>query len=69
MGKLYKRPSKLRRSTPKSGKEVQIPPGVDMEAGDDIEMYYNGFVLIVPKGTEVDEKILEKIVKLPQKGK
>ena len=58
---IYKRPYRVRRATLR-GKEVTIPPEVQLQAGDEVTVYYDGFVLIVPKGVTVDEGLLRQSV-------
>ncbi len=56
---IYKRPYRIRRATV-SGKEVTVPPGTKLQAGDEVTVYYDGFVLVVPRGMTVDEELLRQ---------
>lgn len=60
---IYKHPYKVRRAALR-GKEVTIPSGATPEPGDTVIAFYDGFVLYVPKGTRVDEKLLREAIQL-----
>ncbi len=63
MGDLFKKPTKIRRAAQR-GKEITIPPEADLQVGDEVLLLSNGFVLIVPKGTKVDEALLERAIQI-----
>ena len=58
---IYKRPYRIRRAT-LSGKEVTVPPEARLQPGDEVTVYYDGFVLVVARGVKVDEDLLRKSV-------
>ncbi len=58
---IYKRPYRIRRAT-LSGKEVTVPPEARLQPGDEVTVYYDGFLLVVPKGAKVDEDLLRQSV-------
>lgn len=59
---IYKRPYRVRRAAAR-GKEITIPSEVALEPGDTVVAFYNGFVLFVPKGTQVNETLLRKAIR------
>jgi len=61
VGEIYKRPYRIRKATIR-GKEVTVPPEADLNPGDNVTVYYDGFLLVVPKGVTVDEVLLRKSV-------
>lgn len=61
VGEIYKRPYRIRKATIR-GKEVTVPPEADLHPGDDVTVYYAGFLLVVPKGVMVDEVLLRQSV-------
>jgi len=63
MGELFKKPSKIRKAAQR-GKEITIPPEADLQIGDEVLLFSNGFVLIVPRGTKVNEKLLERAIQV-----
>lgn len=63
MGKLFNKPSKIRKAAQR-GKEITIPPEADLQIGDEVILFSNGFVLIVPKGSKVNEKLLERAIQV-----
>ena len=63
MGELYKQPSKIRKISQR-GKGITIPPKAEFYPGDEVIQFYDGFVLIVPKGAVVDEEILRRAIKV-----
>lgn len=63
MGELFKKPSRVRKAAQR-GKEITIPPEADLKIGDEVLLFSNGFVLIVPKGTKVNEKLLERAIQV-----
>lgn|GEM_PF-4859624 len=45
------------------GKEVTIPPDMsNLQPGDTVIAFYDGFVLYVPMGTQVDEALLRRAI-------
>jgi len=60
---IFRRPYRVRRAA-RWGKEITIAPGAKLEPGDEVVQWYDGFVLIVPQGAMVDEKILRRAIKL-----
>ena len=63
MGEIFKRPYRVRKAALR-GKEITIAPEAKMQPGDDVVQWYDGFVLIVPQGTKVNEKILRRAIGL-----
>ena len=63
MGILYRKPSRIRKAAQR-GKEITIPPEADLQIGDEVLLLSNGFVLIVPKGSKVNEKLLERAIQV-----
>lgn len=61
MGEIFRKPAKVRRAAQR-GMEITIPPETPFEAGDEVTQLYDGFVLIVPKGVKVDEKLLQEAI-------
>jgi hypothetical protein len=62
VGEVYKRPYRVRRAAVR-GKEVTIPSDVSkLQPGDTVIAFYDGFVLYVPKGTQVDEALLRRAI-------
>jgi len=66
MGEIYKKPAKIRRAAQR-GKEITIPPQAGFQAGDEVTQLYDGFVLIVPKGTQVNENLLRRSIGVVEK--
>jgi hypothetical protein len=64
---MFKRPYRVRKAA-KWGKEIAIAPEAKMEPGDEVVQWYDGFVLIVPRGTRVDEKMLKRAIQLEGEG-
>jgi len=60
-GEIYKRPYRVRRAAAR-GKEITIPSEVKLEPGDTVVAFYDGFILYVPKGTQVDEALLRRAI-------
>ena len=62
MEEIFKKPAKIRKAAQR-GKEITIPPKTSFEPGDDVTQFYDdNFVLIVTKGTKVNEKLLRQAV-------
>jgi hypothetical protein len=58
---IYRRPYRVRRAAVR-GKEITIPSDVKFEPGDTVIAFYDGFILYVPKGTQVDEALLRRAI-------
>ncbi len=58
---IYKRPYRVRRAAIR-GKEITIPSDMKLEAGDTVIAFYDGFILYVPMGTQVDETLLRRAI-------
>jgi len=58
-GEIFKRPYRIRRATVR-GKEVTVPPEAQFQPGDEVSVYYDGFVLVVPRGVKVNEDLLRQ---------
>ncbi len=39
-----------------------VPPEARLQPGDEATVYYDGFVLVVPRGVKVDEALLRQSV-------
>ena len=61
MGEMFKKPARIRKAAQR-GMEITIPPETPVEPGDDVTQLYDGFVLIVPRGIKVDEKLLRQAI-------
>ncbi len=61
MGEVFKRPYRVRRAALR-GKEITLPPESSFRPGDDVIQFFDGFVLIVPKGAKVDEVLLSRAI-------
>ncbi len=61
MSEIYKRLYRVRRAAVR-GKEVTVPSDVKLEPGDMLIAFYDGFVLCVPMGTQVDEALLRRAI-------
>lgn len=63
MGEIYKRHYRVRRAA-LCGKEITLPPdSSSFCVGDDVILYYDDFILIVPKGAKVDEALLSSAIR------
>lgn len=65
MTEIYRRPYRVRKAALR-GKEITIAPEAKMQPGDQVIQWYNGFVLIVPRGTRVDEEMLRRAINLEE---
>jgi hypothetical protein len=63
MGEIFRRPYRVRKAAVR-GKEITIAPEAKMQPGDEVVQWFNGFVLIVPRGTKVNEKMLRRAIEL-----
>lgn len=61
MDEIYRRPYRVRKAALR-GKEITIAPEAKMQPGDEVIQWYDGFVLIVPQGAKVNEKILRRAI-------
>ena len=61
MGEIFKKPAKVRKAAQR-GMEITVPPETPFAPGDEVTQLYDGFVLIVPRGTEVDEGLLRQAI-------
>ncbi len=61
MGEIFKKPAKIRKASQR-GMEITIPPETPFEAGDEVTQLYDGFLLIVPRGSKVDEELLREAI-------
>jgi len=62
VGEVYKRAYRIRRAAVR-GKEVTIPSDMSkLQPGDMVIAFYDGFVLYVPMGTQVDEALLLRAI-------
>ena len=64
MGELYKRPFKVRQMG--KGKQITVPVEAELEVGDNTTVFYDSFMVVVPKGTVVDEDKLKEAIRLPK---
>ena len=67
MGELYKRPFKVRAMG--TGKQITVPTEANLEVGDNVIVFYDSFMLVVPEGSSVDERKLLEAIKLPEESK
>ncbi len=61
MSELLKRKYQIRRAST-YGKEITLAPDTPMQPGDTVVQIYDGFVLIVPMGTKIDEELLRQAI-------
>ena len=61
---MLKRPYIIRKATSISGKEVTVPSDCQLEPGDKVIVLSDYFLLVVPDGAEVNEKLLRQSIKL-----
>ena len=60
---MFKRPYRVRKAA-KWGKEIAIAPEASVQPGDEVVQWFDGFVLIVPRGARVDEEMLRRAINL-----
>lgn len=65
MGELYRRPFKVRKMG--RGKQITVPTEAALQVEDKTTVFYDSFMVVVPKGTEVDEVKMREAIKLPAK--
>ena len=58
---IFKRPYRVRRAAA-TGMEITIPSGTPFKPGDVVVAFYDGFILYVAKGTQVDETLLRRAI-------
>ena len=63
MSELLRRKYRIRRAA-LHGKEITIPPDASLELGERVLQIYDGFLLIVPTGSKVDEHLLRRAIKV-----
>ncbi len=61
VNEIFKRPYRVRRAAA-TGMEITIPSGALFKPGDVVIAFYDGFVLYVPMGTQVDEALLRRAI-------
>ena len=61
MREIFKRSYIVRRASLR-GKEVSLPPEAPVKPGDKVIVFYDGFVLYVSRGTQVDETLLRRAI-------
>ena len=64
MGEIYRRPFKVRCMG--KGKQITVPSEATLQVGDKTTVFYNSFMVVVPKGTIVDEGKLKEAIRLPK---
>ena len=67
MGQIFRRPYVVRKATSEGGKEVTVPPFCDLQPGDKVVAISDGFLVVVPEGTAVNEELLRRAIKLEGK--
>lgn len=65
MEEFYRYPYKIRKAA-NYGKEVTVAPEAKLEIGDEVTQICDGFILVVPKGTRVNEEAIRKAIQLPK---
>lgn len=61
VNEIFKRPYRVRRAAA-TGMEITVPSGTAFKPGDVVVAFYDGFVLYVAKGTQVDETLLRRAI-------
>ena len=61
MSEILKRRYKV-RSQGYRGLQVTLPPEVSFQKGEKVTLIHDGFVLIVPAGTQVDEQAIQEAI-------
>jgi len=62
---LFRQPYPVRRAGQR-GKEITVPPHAPFKPGQEVIAYYSqspGFVLYVPEGIEIDERLLLQAIR------
>jgi hypothetical protein len=44
--------------------EITVPSGTPFKPGDVVVAFYDGFILYVAKGTQVDEALLRRAIRM-----
>lgn len=63
MAEILKRRYKV-RAQGMTGRQVTLPPQVKFRKGDEVTLLHDGWVVIVPAGTPVNEELLKKAIQL-----
>ena len=63
MSEILRRRYKV-RGQGNRGLQITLPPEVNFKKGDQVTLLHNGFVLIVPVETPVDEQMVKEAIKL-----
>ena len=66
MGEILKRRYKV-RAQGTTGRQITLPPQVTFKKGDEVTLLHDGWVVIVPAGTPVDEQLIHQAIKLRKK--
>jgi hypothetical protein len=66
---MYSRPYIVRKATTQGGKEVTVPPFSQLEPGDKVVVLCNGFMLVLPEGATVNEKLLKQAIGMPKESR
>lgn len=61
MTEIFKRAYRVRRAAA-TGMEITVPSGTPFKPGDVVIAFYDGFILYVPKGAQVDEVLLRRAI-------
>lgn len=62
---FYRRPYKIREATSRGGNAVTVPSDCSLKLGTLVDVLSDGFIVVVPRGAEVDEDKLREAVQLP----
>jgi len=66
MDEIYRRPYSVRKAALRR-MEITIAPEAKIQPGDEVVQWYDRFVLIVPQGAKVTERILGRATDLESK--
>lgn len=58
-GEIFKQSCRIRRASIR-GKEITISPEAQFHPSDEVSIYYDGFILVVPRGVKVNENLLRQ---------
>lgn len=61
VNEIFKRPYRVRRAAA-TGMEITVPSGTAFKPGDVVIAFYDGFILYVAKGIQVDEALLRQAI-------
>lgn len=67
VNEIFKRPYRVRRAAA-TGMEITVPSGTAFKPGDVVIAFYDGFILYVSKGTQVDEALLRRAISVRTEG-